>query len=201
VTTLSLPELPFPLEASGSPPCESGVSEGTLTLTAAAGTDMFIDPAGDGAPPDAGRLAGLPPDGDFIFSARVSVPFGSTFDAGVLLLHATEQRWAKLCYEYSPQGRPTAVTVVTRGTSDDCNSFETDGSPLWLRVTRTGRAWAFHASTDGEWWRMLRYFSLGEQPEARVGFLAQSPTGPGCTVTFDHIAFSSGAPGDLRDGS
>jgi uncharacterized protein len=48
---------------------------------------------------------------------------------------------------------------------------------------------------------MLRYFSLGEQPEARVGFLAQSPTGPGCTVTFDHITFSSRAPGDLRDGS
>lgn len=201
MTAIKLPDLPFPLEPSGNAPCEGSVSERTLTLTGAAGTDMFIDPAGDETPPDAGRLTGLPPDGDFTFSARVTVPFGSTFDAGVLLLHATEQRWAKLCYEYSPRSRPTAVTVVTRGTSDDCNSFETDGSPLWLRITRTGRAWAFHASADGEWWRMLRYFSLGEETGTRVGFLAQSPTGPGCTVTFDHIAFSPGAPGDLRDGS
>ncbi|MBV9382847.1 MAG: DUF1349 domain-containing protein [Streptosporangiaceae bacterium] len=201
MTTIKLPELPFPLEPSGNPPCESSVSGGSLTLTGAAGTDMFIDPADRGTPPDAGRLTGLPPDGDFTFSARVGVRFASTFDAGVLLLHASEQRWAKLCYEYSPQHHATAVTVVTRGTSDDCNSFETDGGPLWLRITRSGRAWAFHASTDGAWWRLLRYFSLGVQTGGRVGFLAQSPTGPGCTATFDHITFRPGAPADLRDGT
>ena len=83
------------------------------------------------------------------------------YDAGVLLLHARERQWAKLCFEYSPQLRPTAVTVVTRGTSDDCNSFEVDGRSLWLRITRSGAAWAFHASADGSWWRLLRYFALG----------------------------------------
>ena len=100
------------------------------------------------------------------------------YDAGVLLLHAAERDWAKLCFEYSPQLKPTAVTVVTRGTSDDCNSFEVDGSTLWLRITRSGAAWAFHASTDGAWWRLLRYFTLGLEL-VRVGFLAQSPTGRG----------------------
>jgi regulation of enolase protein 1 (concanavalin A-like superfamily) len=123
----------------------------------------------------------------------------------VLLVHAAERRWAKLCFEYSPQRRPTAVTVVTRGTSDDCNSFEVDGGSLWLRITRTGPAWAFHASTDGAWWRLLRYFALsgdGDVAEpVRVGFLAQSPTGEGCAATFDHIAFRPGAPANLRDGS
>ena len=138
---------------------------------------------------------------DFTLAARVSVRFGSVFDAGVLLLYLSERRWAKLCYELSPQHRPTAVTVVTRGTSDDSNSFETAGGPLWLRITRSGRAWAFHASEDGSWWRLLRYFTLGEASGARVGFLAQSPTGPGCTAVFDTITYKPGAPADLRDGT
>ena len=174
-----------------------------LILRAAAGTDMFADPAGPDPAPDAGRFVGLPPAGDFTLAAQVRVEFSSKFDAGVLLLHARELHWAKLCFEYSPQLRPTAVTVVTRGVSDDCNSFEVDGDTLWLRITRSGAAWAFHASTDGSWWRLLRYFALGGDAAelVRVGFLAQSPAGPGCTATFDHISFRPGAPQDLRDGS
>jgi hypothetical protein len=34
-----------------------------------------------------------------------------------------------------------------------------------------------------------------------VGFLAQSPTGAGCTAVFDQISLRQGAPSDLRDGS
>jgi regulation of enolase protein 1 (concanavalin A-like superfamily) len=163
---------------------------------------MFIDPAGDeGARPDAGRLTGLPGDQDFTLAARVTVGFQNTFDAGVLVLYLSERRWAKLCYEFSPQREPTAVTVVTHGTSDDCNSFTTSGGPLWLRLTRSGRAWAFHASRDGAWWQLLRYFTLGEASGARVGFLAQSPSGPACTAVFDSITYNSGAPADLRNGS
>ena len=171
-------------------------------LTSGPKSDMFIDPMGDeGARPDAGRLTGLPNDQDFTFAARVTVKFGEVFDAGVLLVYLSDRRWAKLCYEFSPQRRPTAVTVVTHGISDDSNSFATAGGPLWLRVTRSGRAWAFHASEDGAYWQLLRYFSLGETSGARVGFLAQSPTGHGCTATFDSISFRVGAPANLRDGS
>ncbi len=201
VAGLSLPWLPFPLAPQGRPPCQYQVLAGGIELTGEAGTDMFVDPAGAGQPPDAGRLLGTPPPGDFTLTARVSVTFGSTYDAGVLLVHAGERRWAKLCFELSPQLRPTAVTVVTRETSDDCNSFEVTGDTLWLRISRTGQAWAFHASTDGAWWRLLRYFDLGTQDRARIGFLAQSPTGSGCTASFARIAFRAGAPSDLRDGS
>ena len=197
-----MPGVPFPLEHSGNPPLEAELAGSTLKLAAAAGTDMFIDPAADGTPPpDAGRLTGLPADRDFTMSARVTVDFGSVFDAGGLLLHVTEHRWAKLAYEFSPQRRPTAVTVVTRGTSDDSNSFETPGGPLWLRITRSGRAWAFHASQNGTYWQLLRYFTLGEASGARVGFLAQSPMGTGCTAILDAISYQRGAPADLRDGS
>jgi uncharacterized protein len=201
VTALKLPGLPFALEPAGSPPPGCLVRHGVLTLTATAGTDLFVDPGGADRVPDAGRLVGLPPAGDFTLAAQVSVGFGSMYDAGVLLVHAAERHWAKLCFEYSPQLTPTAVTVVTRETSDDCNSFEVeDGTRLWLRITRSGPAWAFHASTDGTWWRLLRHFALPGDI-VRVGFLAQSPAGPGCAATFDHITFRPGAPENLRDGS
>jgi uncharacterized protein len=198
---LTVPGLPFPLTAEGHPPCEHRIHDEALLLMAAPRTDMFVDPADPGDGHDAGRLVGLPPTGDFTLAARVSVDFTTTYDAGVLLLHADLRRWAKLCFELSPQHHPMAVTVVTRGTSDDCNSFEVAGRSLWLRITRTGPAWAFHASTDGNWWQLLRYFSLEASDEVKVGFLAQSPTGDGCTASFDHIAWRPGALADLRDGS
>jgi hypothetical protein len=202
MTSVVLPGVPFPLEPWGDPPIEAEVADGALTLTSGPTSDLFIDPAGEeGARPDAGRLTGLPGDRDFTLSARVSVQFKSVSDAGVLLLYLSERRWAKLCYELSPQRQPTAVTVVTRSMSDDSNSFETGGGPLWLRITRAGRAWAFHASEDGNWWRRVRYFTLGESSGARVGFMAQSPTGEGCTAVFDNIVYKPGAPADLRDGS
>jgi regulation of enolase protein 1 (concanavalin A-like superfamily) len=205
VAALKLPGLPFALSPEGEPPTGCRVLSGALTLTGAANTDLFVDPATPEASPpelpDAGRLAGLPPAGDFTLAAQVSVGFTSMYDAGALLLLAADRRWAKLAFEYSPQLTPTAVTVVTRETSDDCNSFEVAGNSLWLRITRSGGAWAFHASTDGLWWRLLRYFSLGGDGPVKVGFVAQSPTGDGCTATFDHIAFKPGAPKNLRDGS
>lgn len=199
---MKIPALPFPLAPAGEPPCAHELLPEGLRLTGRAETDLFVDPAGDGSTfPDAGRLVGLPPEGDFTLSAHVTVDFASVYDAGVLLLHASERRWAKLCFEYSPQRKPTAVTVVTRGFSDDCNSFEVPGNDLHLRITRSGRAWAFHASTDGSQWRLLRYFSLDTDEPVSVGFIAQSPTGKGCTASFRDITFASGAPTDLRDGS
>jgi uncharacterized protein len=203
MTPVTIPGLSFPLFPDGQPACRYQAGDRSLVLTGAPGTDMFADPSGTGTPPDAGRLLGTPPDGDFSLAARVTVGFRSTFDAGVLLVHAGARQWAKCCFEYSPQHVPMAVTVVTRHSSDDCNSFEVAASTLWLRITRTGQAWAFHASADGQYWRLLRYFSLGcdAAGQARVGFLAQSPTGQGCTAAFDHICLQSGAAADLRDGS
>jgi uncharacterized protein len=195
-----------------------------LTLRAPGQTDMFVDPSGTEEPVlNAPRLLGVPPEGDFQLAARVTVGFANTFDAGVLVVWADERTWAKLCFERSSPmggvagsgmapGRPMAVTVVTRGSSDDANGFTVDGDRLWLRVSRLGAAWAFHASTDGAYWQFVRYFTLGPgggagggtapgaRPEVRVGFEAQSPTGPGCEVTFDQITYTPERLADLRSG-
>ncbi|MGW0333972.1 DUF1349 domain-containing protein [Streptomyces sp. NPDC003011] len=198
-----LPELPFPLRAFG-PDGDWTYADGVLTGRAGPRQDRFVPPTGEALDPasDAPRLLGAP-EGDFQLIARVTVGFAGDFDAGVLYVHVGERAWAKLCLEYSPDV-PTVCTVVTRGHSDDANSFPVDGSSVWLRVTRTGRAFAFHASLDGERWTFVRFFALGEEQEtgaALVGFMAQAPVGEGCVVTYDHLAFRSGAPGDLRDGS
>jgi regulation of enolase protein 1 (concanavalin A-like superfamily) len=130
--------------------------------------------------------------------------FAATYDAGVLVLHRDDAAWAKLCLEYSPQGQPMVVSVVTRGVSDDCSSFVVDADHVWLRVARIGQAYAFHALTDGTSWQLVRHFALGpghtDGGETAAGFLAQSPTGEGCVARFDQIGYSAQRLADLRSG-
>ncbi|HET6684674.1 MAG TPA: DUF1349 domain-containing protein, partial [Gaiella sp.] len=172
-----------------------------LTIEAGAATDWFADPA------DPPQLAANAPvlaggaSGDFLLSARVRVAFASVFDAGALMLHADDRRWAKLCFEYSPQKEPTIVSVVTDGSSDDANGIAVAGKETWLRIARIGPAFAFHVSRDGARWQLVRSFRLGADDEVSVGFEAQSPAGDGCVVRFDEIRFEVRRLTDLRGGS
>ncbi|APY88956.1 DUF1349 domain-containing protein [Streptomyces alfalfae] len=200
---LDLPQLPFSLRGYG-PDGHWSHEDGVLTGWAGARQDRFVPPTGEALDPaaDAPRLLGAP-EGDFQLIARVTVGFAAPFDAGVLYLHVGEREWAKLCLERSPD-EPTVCTVVTRGHSDDANAFTVDGASAWLRISRTGSAFAFHASADGERWTFVRIFSLGDEESAGaalVGFMAQSPVGEGCVVTYDHIEFRPNWPKGLRDGS
>jgi uncharacterized protein len=203
---LIVPGVPFPLVAS--PADRWRVDEaGTVSASALPHSDIFIDPgntAGFNAKSmlNAVTLLGPPPDGDFQFSARATVGFASTYDAGVLLLWAGERRWAKLCFEFSPAGEPMIVSVVCREVADDANAFVVPGRSVWLRVSRIGRAYAYHASLDGAVWPLIRFFNLHDDvAQDRIGFEAQSPTGDGCAVTFDEIRFVPARLAELRDGS
>jgi regulation of enolase protein 1 (concanavalin A-like superfamily) len=90
------------------------------------------------------------------------------------------------------------VSVVTRGTSDDCNSQAIDGNSAWLRAARFKGGFAFHASLDGERWELIRHFGLPNS-EVQIGFEVQSPTGNGCRATFADVAYASRQLTDLRD--
>lgn len=111
-----------------------------------------------------------------------------------------DRTWATLCLELSPAGTPMIVPVVTRGTSDDADAFVVDGPSVRLRVARIGRLHAFHASTDGRTWQLVRVSGLGDNSPP-VGFEARSPTGDGCTVTVDEIRHDPTHLADLRDGT
>jgi regulation of enolase protein 1 (concanavalin A-like superfamily) len=213
---LAVPGVPFPLAPSPAGLWQVDEAVGAVTVSAQPHTDIFIDPGNGSADADADAgapmnaesmlnavtLLGHPPAGDFQLSARVTVGFASTFDAGVLLLWLDERRWGKLCFEFSPTGEPMVVSVVCRGVSDDANAFAVRGRSVWLRVSRVGRAYAYHASLDGTAWQMIRVFVLDDETSRdKIGFEGQSPTGDGCSVTFDEIRFRSERLADLRDGS
>jgi regulation of enolase protein 1 (concanavalin A-like superfamily) len=191
--------LPFALRPLGDA-AQWRRGDGTLTVTAGPQTDWFVDPGGRPARTNAPALVG-PVEGDFLFSARVAVDFRSAFDAGVLALWRDERTWAKLCFESSPEAQPMIVSVVTRRVSDDANAFTVDRREAWLRIARIGDEFAFHASTDGGRWELVRHFALDGPGRLHVGFEAQSPTGDGCEVTFADIRFEPRRLEDIRSGA
>jgi regulation of enolase protein 1 (concanavalin A-like superfamily) len=211
--TVAVPGLPFALTASQDSQWRVDPAEGVVAITAAPHSDIFIDPSGASGDDqvnaenlmNAVTLLGEPPEGDFQFSARVGVIHNATFDAGVLLLWVDAAHWAKLCFEFSPDREPMVVSVVTRTVSDDANAFVVEADHIWLRISRIGQVWAFHASHDGNRWHLVRAFAL-EAPQAdragvRIGFEAQSPVGDGCDVEFSRVTFIAERLSDLRDGS
>ena len=193
-----IPPLPAPLHWLVQPIAwESG--DGSLSMTAGPRCDLFVDPAGSiSAGLERPPMLVCEPSGDFALAARVGVDFAATYDAGVLVLYRDESCWAKLCFERSPQGTPMVVSVVNRRVSDDCNHFDVAEGQIWLRIARGGDCFAFHASTDGTAWQLVRYFGLDDAAGISVGFEAQSPTGEGCRVSFDEIRFDAGRATDLR---
>ena len=201
--------MPFPLVPSSAGLWRVDEAAAAVTVSAQPHTDIFIDPvSGSGAVLNAesmlnaATLLGDVPEGDFQLSARVTVGFAATFDAGVLLLWGDERHWAKLCFEFSAAAEPMIVSVVCRGVADDANAFTVPGRSAWLRVSRIDRAYAYHASLDGKTWQMIRVFVLADETSRmRIGFEGQSPTGDGCSVTFDEIRFRPERLADLRDGS
>jgi uncharacterized protein len=181
-------------------------SGGTLTLSAGPRTDWFVDPTG------AHDLVGdapilLAPAGDRPVSLAASAAMDGTsrYDAAALYACAGPRSWAKLALERNPLGELTLVSVVTDGSSDDCNHRVAASAEVRLRVTAVGGgAFAFHAEEGGRW-DLLRLFALGDakaEPDSvRLGLSAQSPLGGGCTATFRGLRWSTSVPTDLRDGT
>ena len=198
--------LPFSLTESKPDSWDFNEVTGSLAVKALPQSDLYCDPKGEFSSEvpsllNALTLLGKPMVADFQFSARVSVDFNSTYDAGVLLIWRNEQTWAKLCFEYSPDQAAMVVSVVTLGVSDDANSFTLPLNTVWLRISRMGHVYAFHASNDGEAWKLVRVFTLGrEVSEHKVGFEAQAPIGNGCQVTFGQTKFAPTSLVELRDG-
>jgi regulation of enolase protein 1 (concanavalin A-like superfamily) len=196
---VTIATLPHPLRWHGNPQQWQLSPDSTLTITAGQQTDWFIDP-------DTGTVKSNAPallmgvDAPCMLAAQVSANHTATYDAAVLAVYQSSQVWAKLCLELSPQGQVMVVSVVTRGVSDDCNAIPVAGSQAYLRLAKLDRAYAFHYSPDGRRWQMIRYFSLGDDPHAEIGFLAQSPTGENCTAVFSAVAYRSEKLMDIRSG-
>lgn len=197
--TTILPGLPALDWTNGTTRFES-LGDDALRLEAAAGVDWTNDASGDGAEPQHGATSlAFAVDGDFQLSARVRVDHPrTTFDAGVLSLWADDEHWAKLCFEWSPDGAAMVVSVVTNHYSDDANAIDVDADEVWLRVSKIGPAFVFHSSSDGRQWRFVRLFRLLTDKPVRAGFLAQAPLGDGATATFTDVRYTPETLTQLR---
>jgi regulation of enolase protein 1 (concanavalin A-like superfamily) len=196
---VTIPSLPFRFRWLAEP-VSWDVGDGRLRIEAGPRSDRYADPQG-GEPHMNGPALVAPAHGVFQLGARVAVEFANTFDAGALLVWMHERAWAKLCLEYSPEREAMVVSVVTRGVSDDCNSFTVTDHEAWLRVSRVApAAFAFHASRDGTRWELIRHFSLSDGRDPEVGFMTQSPLGEGCTARFSELRYAPQGLEDLRSG-
>ena len=199
MTSVTLHAIPEVLQWEVTPVEWELGEENVLRIRSGAKTDLFTAPDKSVSVDNSARALFLPQK-DFLLSAKVMVDFASTFDAGVLMVYESSKAWAKLCFEYSPQQQPMVVSVVNREFSDDCNSVPINGNEVYLRVSQKGQTFAFHFSTDGQFWHMVRYFSLGELKHVRIGFSSQSPTGEGCRSEFSDIHYGLNTLTDNRSG-
>lgn len=172
---------------------------GGIRVMVPAKADYFRDPTGkvvkDNAP-----FLWTAVTGDFVARALVRPTFAATYDSGVLMVRHNEETWAKLCFEKTDFGTTAAVSVVTRGLSDDANGADLDTPELWLQIARAGNVFALHYSIDGQNWRMVRIFSLDVPGEVRVGVVAQCPAGDGATVDLLHFSVDKRTPANIRTG-
>lgn len=201
MTSFTLESVPIEFTWLNAPVYYEAKTGTSLDITAGPVSDWFHNPGSSTVNKNAPVALFKPSGGNFLLSAKVTVEFKYTYDAGVLFLFVKDDIWAKLCFEFSPLKEAMVVSVVTRGRSDDCNSAVISNHTVYLRVYRQGNAVAFHYSTDGRYWHFVRHFTLGDLTDLRVGFAAQSPTGKGCTVHFSEIDFQYGSRSDLRNGT
>ena len=195
-TTPSIPGLPGKLSWQNMPRTANIDADHVLTIASKAKTDWFVDPF-DGTVANTAPILLFAPDPDYVLSARTTVQFNTKWDAGALMLWGDDHHWAKLSFEFSPDAKPTLVTVVTRGLSDDCNSMSVSGDSVYLRIAKSGNTYVFYFATDGQNWQILRTFSLDTKLPVRVGFESQSPAGMGVTAKFSAITYDPHRIGNI----
>jgi regulation of enolase protein 1 (concanavalin A-like superfamily) len=193
---VSIPGLPGTLNWLNAPRSWNIDSMNVLTISSHPKTDWFVDPF-DGTVASNAPILLFTPGSDYVLSTRVTVNFATKWDAGALMLLGDDHHWAKLSLEFSPDRKPTLVTVVTRGLSDDCNSMHLGTDSVHLRIAKSGNTYVFYFSADGQDWEILRTFSLDTELPVRVGFESQSPEGSGAEVKFSAITYDPHRIGNI----
>jgi len=194
--TPPIPGLPGTLTWQNAPRAWNIDRKNVLTISSNPKTDWFVDPF-DGTVAKTAPILLFTPGPDYVLSARVAVQFTTKWDAGALMLWGDDHHWAKLSYEFSPDQKPTLVTVVTRGLSDDCNSLSLAGDSVYLRMAKSGNTYVFYFATDGKNWQILRTFSLDTDLPIRAGFESQSPEGSGAVAKFSAITYDPHRIGNI----
>jgi hypothetical protein len=181
--------IPRPLRWENAPKSFS-IQGNSLVITAGEKTDMFRDPNVTYNTDNAPKLM-FRPDEDFVLTASVEHVFGNKWDGGAIVLKQDSLHWIKFCYEKDYTGARRVVSVVTKDISDDCNSVSLPGNRIWFKMAKAGKVVTLYYGENGRDWFLVRHLQFETRPGFEVGFLAQSPTGKSCTVTFSNIRYEA----------
>jgi hypothetical protein len=171
-------------------PVEVRTRPNEITIVAGSKTDMFRDPNATYNTDNAPKLL-FRPDEDFVLTTTIEHAFTSKWDGGALILKQDSLHWIKFCYEKDYTGARRVVSVVTKNISDDCNSVSFNTNRIHFRVARAGAVITLYCSEDEKSWLLIRHLQFEFTKGLKVGFLAQSPTGERCEVTFSNIQYQA----------
>lgn len=173
----------------------------SLTITALKGSDYYTPQDGSAATLSA-PLVLFPVQGDFIFSARVTMALGANFDGAALMVYADDTHWGKLLLERSQPGMDGVTSTIVAPRGDDAYHvmLAPGQQAIYLKITRQGDMLAFYTSNDGQAWTIARDFTLDTTLPVMAGFEAQSPLGDKATARFDQVRFEGRTPSDFWHG-
>lgn len=189
--------IPYPLEVR-SEQGSFAINAAQLSLTARKGTDLFADASGASKADNAPRLVFVP-EGDFIFSAKLTGALSGAYDGGGLIVYAGPDDWGKLLFERFKSGKLGVASTVSDGRGDDAYHSTYESSSVFLKIARKGALYVFYTSENGADWNYTRSFTLNGTA-VRVGFVSQSPFSESVTVDFSNITFRPSAFKDFWQG-
>lgn len=126
-------------------------------------------------------------EGDFEFHAKVKPQLRKKWDAGVLMVYVNDNFWGKLCFEKTVEGPNRIISVVNNFVSDDAKSDIIHSDSVYLRIVKKDKSFRFAYSLTGLKWTTVRYFTLNEMEDLKIGFSSQSPAGLSCESKFSEM--------------
>ena len=171
---------------------EVKVNADKIEIQALKGTDLFTNTTGEKNADNSPRLL-FSPEGDFIFSAKVSVAFAETpYDGGALIVYADSKNWGKLLFERFKSGKIGIATTVSKGSGDDAYHGTRDTNHQYLKIVRYDSSYIFYTSQDGKDWNFVRHFELKSAAPVHVGFTAQAPLADMFIANFSEVKYRAG---------
>jgi uncharacterized protein len=160
-----------------------------ITFTAGKETDLYCFVDGNYYVNKVPKIL-FKPDSNFIFSASIKPDFKNVYDGGAILLYSDEGNWAKLLFEKHDNGTlGLGASLVKEKRGDDSYHTTITGNEVFVKVVKSDKIFCFYYSPDGKNWSLLRTLPYEKLQNLRIGFYAQSPKGPGCTVAFSNIKY------------
>jgi regulation of enolase protein 1 (concanavalin A-like superfamily) len=179
-------------------PANWSVEDDVLSLKTDKATD-FWRTTHYGFVRDSGHFFGVKTAGGFTAQVKVSGYFHELYDQAGLMVRIDEQRWVKISAEVN-DGELFLSTVVTDTVSDwSTGLFTGSAEGFWLRVTVEAGVLKVQASTDGQYWPLIRLAPFPVSDHYWVGPMACTPERAGLEVKFSELSVTEPNGKSLHD--